>query len=287
MSGKQPRVQSGKPRQPKTTPRSAPSPGDADAKVASALGEIQRVLDTPLAELADSEEERAAAAELTREARAAPAMIRLAELVAFVGSGRPATQAGNLKAPDVVALAKQLGTRDDVSGAVRSIDDLPEAAHVFRWALAAELLAARGTKIVAGPWAPDLERDPLAAWFKAATTLLDHGVLDGFRRGWRKSYAELIDAGVGPLLAAILEARGEAPLAAIEDLVWEMIARAYDYELDDASERRHAVRLLRAMIWQLADMGALICSDHDIVLTGLGNTLAGVRAAMSSDGDVD
>jgi hypothetical protein len=287
MGGRRPGVSSGKPRQRKTTPRSAPSPGDADAEVASALGEIQRVLDTPLAELIDSEEERAAAAELTREALAAPAMIRLAELVAFVGSGRPATQAGNLKAPDVVALAKQLGTRDDVSGAVRTIDDLPEAAHAFRWALAADLLAARGTKIVAGPWAADLERDPLAAWFKAATTLLDHGVLDGFRRGWRKSYVELIDAGVGPLLAAILEAGGEAPLAAIEDLVWEMIARTYDYELDDASERRHAVRLLRAMIWQLADIGALICSDHDVVLTGLGNTLASTAAAMSSERDVD
>jgi hypothetical protein len=280
-------LSSGKPRQRKTTPLSAPSPGDADAEVAAALGEIQRVLDTPLAELVDSKEERAAAAELTREARAAPSMIRLAKLVAFVGTGRPATLAGNLKAPDAVALAKQLGTRDDVSGAVRSIDDLPGAAHVFRWALAAELLAARGTKIVAGPWAQDLERDPLAAWFKAATTLLEHGVLDGFRRGWRKTYVELIDAGVGPLLAAILEAGGEAPLAAIDDLVWEMIARTYGYELDDAAERRHAVRLLRAMMGQLADIGALICGDDDVVLTGLGNTLASAAAAMSSDSDVD
>jgi hypothetical protein len=287
MGGKQTRVQSGKPRQRKTARQSTPSWGDADAKVAAALGEIQRVLDTPLAELVDSEEERAAVAELTREARSAPAMVRLAKLVAFVGSGRPATQAGNLKAPDAVALAKQLGTRDDVSGAVRSIDDLPGAAHVFRWALAAELLAARGTKIVAGPWAEDLERDPLAAWFKAATTLLDHGVLDGFRRGWRKTYVELLDAGVGPLLAAILEAGGEAPLGAIEDLVWEMIARTCGYELDDASERRHAANLVRAMMWQLADIGALICGDDDVVLTGLGNTLASAGAAMSSDSAFD
>jgi hypothetical protein len=98
---------------------------------------------------------------------------------------------------------------------------------------------------------------------------------------------ELIDAGVALLLAAILEAGGEAPLAAIDDLVWEMIALTYDYELDDASERRHAVRHLRAMIWQLADIGALICSDHDVVPTGLGNTLATAAAAMSSDSDVD
>jgi hypothetical protein len=140
---------------------------------------------------------------------------------------------------------------------------------------------------VPGPWAPDLERDPLATWFKAATTLLEHGVLDGFRRGWRKSYVELLDAGVGPLLAAIEAAGGEAPLAAIEDLVWEMIARAYGYELADASERRHAVRLVRAMMWQLADLGAVIPGDDDVVLTGLGNTLASAAAAMSSGGDVD
>jgi hypothetical protein len=198
-----------------------------------------------------------------------------------------ATQAGNLRPPDAVALAERLRTRDDVSGVVRSMDDLPHAAHVFRWALAAELLAARGTKIVAGPWAQDLERDPLAAWFKAATTLLEHGVFDGFRRGWRKSYVELLDAGVGPLLAAILEAGGEASLAAVEDLVWEIIARTYSYELGDDAERRHAVKLLRAMMFELADIGALICNGDVVVLTGLGNTLASAAATMSSDGDID
>src|SRR3954452_7999215 len=163
---------------------------DADAGVVAALGELQRVLDTPLPELMESEGERAAAQELARDARAVPAMVRLAELVAFVGSGRPATQAGNLKAADAVAAAIRLRTRDDVSGAARSIDDLPEVAHAFRWAIAAELLAARATKIVAGPRAQDLERDPLSAWFTVAVTLLDHGLLDGFRRGWRKSYVE-------------------------------------------------------------------------------------------------
>jgi hypothetical protein len=68
---------------------------------------------------------------------------------------------------------------------------------------------------------------------------------------------------------------------------WEMIALAYDYELDDASERRHAARLVRAMMWQLADIGAVICGEDDVVLTGLGKTLASAAAAMSSDGDVD
>ncbi len=50
---------------------------------------------------------------------------------------------------------------------------------------------------MAGPLAPQLERDPIAAWFTAAVVLLEHGLLDGFRQGWRKSYVELFD-GVPP-----------------------------------------------------------------------------------------
>ncbi len=244
------------------------------------------MLDTPLAELVDTEEERAEAQELTRQALVVPAMARLRELVDFVGRGRPATQAGNLKARDAVAVASGLGTRDDVSGEVRSMDDLPEVAHVFRWATAAELLARRGTKIVAGPCARDLERDPLAAWFKAAITLLEHGLLDGFRRGWRKTYVELLDADAVDLLAAIVEAGGAIQLTAIEDRAWGRVARSYGYDLDDDAERRHVVQLVTAMVTQLADTGIVARHDPDVVLTGLGSTLATAAAVMSSD-DLD
>ena len=150
------------------------------------------------------------------------------------------------------------------------MDDLLDVAHLFRWAIAAELLAARGTKIVAGPCAGDLERDPLAAWFKAAITLLEHGLLDGFQRGWRKSYVELLDAGAGPILAAILEAGGEAPLTAIDDLVWEQVAHSYSYDLDDDAERQHVVRLVDAVVMQFAGIGTVTRRDGDVVLTGLG-----------------
>src|SRR4051794_38761517 len=138
---------------------------DADAGVMAALGEMQRVLDTPLPQLMESDAERAVALELARDAQAVPAMVRLAELVAFVGNGRPATQAGNLRAADAVAAAMRLGTRDEVSGAARSMDELPELAHAFRWAIAAELLAARATKIVAGARAPGFGGGPPSAWF--------------------------------------------------------------------------------------------------------------------------
>ncbi|MGO9957853.1 MAG: hypothetical protein ACLP50_18100, partial [Solirubrobacteraceae bacterium] len=177
------------------------------------------------------------------------------------------------KAPDAVALARLL----------RAGADVPDVAHVVRWAIASELLTARATKIVAGPRARDLEHDPLSAWLKAAITLLEHGLLDGFQRGWRKVYVELLDAGAGPILAAILQAGGQAPLTAIEDLAWENVARDYGYELDDAAERRYVIRLVKAMMTQFADIGALNCRDGNVVLTALGGALASAATVMLGD----
>lgn len=270
-------------RRPEGAPPSAPTPTYANLGVEAAREEIRRVLDAPLGELVGTEEERAEAEELTHQAATAPAMARLREVVAFVGSGRPATQAGNLKAPDVVSLARRLGTGEQVPERVRSIDDLPEIAHVLRWASAAEFLAWRGTRIVAGPRAPELERDPLSAWFKAAVTLLEHGLLDGFRHGWRKTYVEFLDASVAGLLDGIAEAGGSVPLAAIEDEGWEQVAGRYGYDTDDDAERRHVVRLVSAMVTQLADIGVVTRRHDEVALTGLGSVLAVVGAM--SDGD--
>jgi hypothetical protein len=125
------------------------------------------------------------------------------------------------------------------------MEDLPDVAYLFHWAVAADLLTVRGTRILPGDWAEELGRDPLSAWFKAATTLMEHGLLDGFRRGWRKQYVEFLDAGVPFIISAILNAGGEAPVAAIEELVWEQVAAAYGFQLDDAAERRHVDRLVQ------------------------------------------
>jgi len=153
-----------------------------DPGLAGALEEIERVLATPLVELMDSEEEREHARELTRQANVAPALMRFRELLVFVSEGRRATQAGKLTPTDAIALASSLGAPGVAGVEVRSMEDLPDVAHLFHWAVAAELLTVRGARILPGQWAEDLQRDPLSAWFKAATTLLEHGLLDGFRR---------------------------------------------------------------------------------------------------------
>lgn len=59
----------------------------ADPGVRPVLEEIERLLDTPLAELMHDEQERARADELTRQADAAPAIARFREILAFVGNG--------------------------------------------------------------------------------------------------------------------------------------------------------------------------------------------------------
>jgi hypothetical protein len=304
MAKHKPRRQQGRRAQPKDTP----------AVTLAKLGvaeEIERVIDTPLAQLLFGPEEKAMAEELTRQAVSAPAMARMRAVVEFVGNGRPATKAGNLKLADALSLAERLGTgarvlvdrapvdrapvdrapvdRAPVDRApveMRSMDDLPETAHAFRWAVAAGFLARRGNQIVPGPSAREFERDPLAAWFMAAITLLEHGPLDGFRQGWRKSYVEFLDAAVTSLLAAIAEAGGRAPIADIEENAWEQVADAYGYQLGDDKERRHVVTLVGGLVGQLADVGVMAREDDEAVLTGLGVLLASV-ASLADLGELD
>jgi hypothetical protein len=246
---------------------------------------MQRVLDTPLAELMATEEERAQAEELTRLAGASTAICRMRKVVAFVGGGRAATQAGNLRGADLVALSGLLNTGEQVPPQVRSIDDLPDTAHAFRWAAAAGFVEWRGTKIVARPMASELERDPLAAWLKAAITLLEHGVLDAFRPGWRKSYVEFLDANVAGLLVGMAEMPGPVPLTVIEDSAWDLVSSGCGYRRDDKAERSHVVRLAHAMIAQLLDLGIVVRDQEQVELTGLGGALAAIAAFSSDDED--
>ena len=84
------------------------------------------------------------------------------------------------------------------------------------------------------------------------------------------------------IISAILNAGGEAPVAAIEELVWEQVAAAYGYQLDDAAERRHVDRLVQGIFAQLADLGAAEHIDQGVRLTELGGALWPPRRARSS-----
>ncbi|TML44027.1 MAG: hypothetical protein E6G27_00140 [Actinobacteria bacterium] len=177
------------------------SPG-ADPELPVLLSEIQQVVNMPLSALMETARERAHAQALSDEATSSVAIGRLRELVAFIADGRPATPAGNLKTPDAITLASRLGTDADISDEPQRMEDLPDTAHAFRWAVAAGFVVRRGSKIVAGPWATDLELD---------TTLLEAGVLDGFQQGWRKRYVEALDVSVGDLPHRLGRSPGTVP----------------------------------------------------------------------------
>jgi hypothetical protein len=83
----------------------------------------------------------------------------------------------------------------------------------------------------------------------------------------------------------IAHAGGEAPVAAIEERVWEQVAAAYGYQLDDAAERRHVDRLVQGIFAQLADLGAAEHIDQGVRLTELGGALAAAASAVIDDDD--
>jgi hypothetical protein len=281
MASDKARHASGKGRHQKSAPaRPAPDP------MVELDVDLDFDIDLPLADLMETAADREVVEELGRQAAATPASVRLAEVVAFVGKGLPSTPVGNLRPRDAMALAERLANGDRVSGEVRSLSDLPETAHAFRWAVLAELLTLRGARIVPGRVGLEMGSDPLATWFEIAMTLLDNGLLEGFRTESRKSYVALLDDSVTEILVGLGDVGGVLSLSTIEDGMWTTVARGYGFELDDDRERRQVDQLVGAMVTQLADLGAVTRRGGDVVLTGLGGALGSVLV-MAVDDDMD
>ena len=90
----------------------------------------------------------------------------------------------------------------------------------------------------------------------------------------------------GTCLIALAAAREPFPLADIEQQAWEQVASGYGYERGDELERGSVVRLVRAMVAQLAQIGIVAREDNHVVLTNLGNTMAAV-ADLSGDDEIE
>jgi hypothetical protein len=56
-------------------------------------------------------------------------------------------------------------------------------------------------------------------------------------------------------------------------------------KLGDTAERRRVDRLVDAIVFQLADPGAVDHSEHQMRLTALGGALATVATVLTSDDD--
>lgn len=245
-----------------------------------------KVVDAPLADLIDIARERAEARALVGEAESVAAMKRFGALVDFVGQDRPATAGGNLTAPDAAALAGTLGFDRDVVGSPTRLADLPDTAHLFRWAVTAGFVEHQATKIVPGPFAAALQDDPVTAWLQAVTTLLEQGVLDGFQEGWRKSYVSVLDSSMADLLVALAQASDPVPVDTLAAEAWELVAGGYGFEPDDQREQRSVHRLFRSAVAQLDDAGVLAYHDGHVRLTRLGQMMA-LLVDLAGDDDED
>ncbi|MEX2620386.1 MAG: hypothetical protein WD250_09205 [Egibacteraceae bacterium] len=212
---------------------------------------------------------------LVRLAGAAPATVRLATLVAWVGDGRRLTAAGNLRLHDARQLAGLLAldVPAEVLAGLRSAADLIPVELAFRWALAAGFLEIDGPTVVPGDAADLLTTAPLDAWHQATIALLAMGVTSAGMTGWVPFWAEPLDEIAGVLLAG-LHTHGPASPGDLADEARAEIEESFD--LSDVTALQHTtmVRALpgsvRLLVDRLAQAGAVQVTGDQVELAPLG-----------------
>lgn len=212
---------------------------------------------------------------LVRLAAAAPATVRLATLVAWVGEGRRLTGAGNLGLRDARQLAGLLApdVPAEVVAGLRSAAHLVPVELAFRWALAADFLEIDGSTVVPGEAADLLTTAPFDAWRQALIALLAMGVTRVGMTGWVPFWAELLDEVAGVLLAGLHTHGPASP----DDLADQALAEIEDsFDLSDVTALQRATMAkalpssVRLLVDRLAQAGAVQVTDDQVELTALG-----------------
>ncbi|HVL98031.1 MAG TPA: hypothetical protein VM324_01920 [Egibacteraceae bacterium] len=212
---------------------------------------------------------------LARLAAAAPAMVRLATLVAWVGDGRRLTGAGNLGLRDARELAGLLDpdVPAEVLASLRSSAHLIPVELAFRWALAAGFLEVDGPTVVPGNAADLLTTAPFDAWRQAIIALLAMGVTSAGMTGWVPFWAELLDKIAGVLLAGLHTHGPASP----DDLADEALAEIEgSFDLSDVTALQHTTMAkalpgsVRLLVDRLAQAGAVQVTGDQVELAALG-----------------
>jgi hypothetical protein len=198
---------------------------------------------------------------------------RLKRLVAYVGPGRPITDAGNLKLADGKELVGLLGTDDridqDIGGRVfrtRSSTELRGVDLTFRTAVEAGLLAVERRKVVPGPAA---DRTGLALdTLYAALLAFIHRIgptqyhYRNHNYGWDWYAAEL--DGQLPVLLIDLYRYGATEIEELIEDVWHHLNQVYDLTTVPADKlefhRGLVDHSLRRALDHLADMAIVTIS---------------------------
>ncbi|MGH3775224.1 MAG: hypothetical protein ACRDRR_05715 [Pseudonocardiaceae bacterium] len=216
-------------------------------------------------------------------AAAAPALVQMHKLWQFCAApGRPLTQKGNLRLADVRHLVDALGTGDvpdveigDYRRTLRSIEDLPNLSWLVELAVEARVLRRyRGRLVAVARWRELSSVEAIDRLVDTAVEAGLSGALSPYLSGI-ETVQELVDEGVGRLLAELIDWRAAGkplPIEELTELMVEGVVRSFtglnDFHLGFVRE------WVRSQLDRLAALGVVTLRDVQHIPSQWGATVA-------------
>ncbi|MGH3920296.1 MAG: hypothetical protein ACRDSG_14870, partial [Pseudonocardiaceae bacterium] len=196
--------------------------------------------------------------------------------------GRPLTQKGNLRLADARHLVDALGTGDvpdveigDYRRTLRSIEDLPHLSWLVELAVEARVLRRyRGRLVAVARWR---ELSPVQALDRLVDTAVEAGLSGALspHLPWMAALQELVDEGVGRLLAELIDWRAAGkplPIEELTELMVEGVVRSFtglnDFHLGFVRD------WVRGQLDRLAALGVVTLRDVQHIPSQWGATVA-------------
>jgi hypothetical protein len=164
--------------------------------------------------------------ELAAQARKSPLLAAVARLTEWAGPGREVDDDGELTAADTVAAATHLGLATGDLSAVTAMDDVPELAHLWTFALETGFLEDDETVVAPGEtarlWHSGTDDEALAIWSDAlAFLMVDSLDVDADFDEERGDDLDFYDAGTDLVVLLFLAGGESLPVAAADELICE------------------------------------------------------------------
>lgn len=212
-----------------------------------------------------------AEAELAAVAEHTPVVVRLRDLVGWVGDGRALTTTGNVKLGDARELVTLLDTGDIIDPRIgeqvfhtKSSADLPGLARVVELAKKIRLVRVVKNRLVRVAKAAPLLRDGLALWTAAFDALPTLDLLVT-QNSWVAEHTRMLDGILDDVLPDVLNTvyglPEPIPVIRLAESVWSACVEAFYLDtLDPAAATRWREGVgadLRRLLGVLADFGAV------------------------------
>ncbi|MEK7295615.1 MAG: hypothetical protein AAB018_03685, partial [Actinomycetota bacterium] len=210
---------------------------------------------------------------------------RLIQLVDYVGAGRAVTDKGNLKVADGKELVALLGTDDRIDTVIgdrvfktKSSEEFADVDFTYRLALAANMLAVDGRKLVPGPNASRCPDAPLDICYGAFLVLLQlvGPTQHHYRRhvyGW-DWFAEELDRLLASMMLELYRRRDPYAIDELVEWAWHDLNATFDLSdvpTDKLEFHRGLVDWsLRRALDRLTELGVVIIADETSIPTQYG-----------------